>query len=398
MIRKHLIASLAALLFLGGAAQAQRRVITAPGQKAPDQLGKPDEKKPEPEPEPEVKKEEPKKKVPVKSEEKPVEAEKPPEPEKPLGPVIPKDERGASSSAAKKPDKTVVVAETQEVVYRKKVNKTIVTLHVRPAKPVPGKLTTFLFEIVKLLEVPDPALGDRAPEENAHLVATLKGGSHESRIRLHGLKDAGTYGMHFTAPEAGSYKIQVDQRLDNPEIGDVALSVEFVVGIGVATQMPVADEEDAQKARKGRSALKVIGNAKAGPGEKAEGPTEVMKELGRRWLDLQLALEEPKPTAGDLAAQAKAIAELVPKADGQVPMSMAINGKEFNLFVGQLADAVNELPALTADKGKAKAFMAKTETEMCLRCHAKYRFQITDDVSHWPKFEPKDPSEKKAHR
>ena len=35
--------------------------------------------------------------------------------------------------------------------------------------------------------------------------------------------------------------------------------------------------------------------------------------------------------------------------------------------------------------------MAKLDAEQCTRCHAKFRFQLTEDVSAWPKFTPKAP-------
>jgi hypothetical protein len=241
------------------------------------------------------------------------------------------------------------------------------------------------------------------PEENAALVVTVTPeakGALPSRVRLHALKDAGVYGMHLTASEAGAYRLELAQREAVKEIGESPLAAEFTVGIGVATAMPVAeDEESAQKGRKGRSALKVVGKQKdTAAVPKPEGPNDVMRELGRSWLRLQLAAEDPKASAVDLLAVAKTITETVPKADGRVPISQAIHGKEFDLFVGQLADAVNkDLPGLATDKQKTKT-LARIESDHCLRCHAKYRYRLTDDVSHWPTFEIKEPSESKGKR
>ncbi|MFN7133911.1 MAG: hypothetical protein ACK4N5_17680, partial [Myxococcales bacterium] len=283
-------------------------------------------------------------------------------------------------------------------------NKTVITLRVRPAQPQPGRPTTMLFEVAKVLDIPDPVIGDRAPVENANLVLTLTGSGKNATVvrqRLNPMRDAGIYGAHFTATEPGVYKLDLQQQLPgDAEIGDVAIAADFPLGIGVPTPAPAAEEEEST-GRKDRSrgrgragAVKSITERDQAP----EGVGDVMGQLGAAWLRLTDRLEDPKASAEELATHAKAIAELSGKVEGQVPVPMAMHGKEFNLYAGQLHDALKELPAQLADRAKVKATLTRVEQGTCLKCHARFRYQITDDVSSWPKFEPKDVRTKNARR
>ncbi len=318
--------------------------------------------------------------------------EAPAEPPKPQV-VVPVDERGVKKQ--EKAADAVPPPPAVETVYRKRLdNKTTVTLRVRPAQPEPGKLTTFLFEFSRILEIPDPVIGDRAPVENADFVLTLTGngkGAKPVRYRLNPLRDAGIYGTHFTTTEPGLYTLEVEQRLgEKKEIGEVAITGEFQVGIGVPTPPPSEEEEQpGQRTRRGRGrtgALKAISERDSA----ADVVGEVMGQLGTGWNELARKVEDPKATPEELAAIAKTLSELAGKVEGQVPVAQAMHGKEFNLYAGQLNDALKDLVTQLSDRNKVKASLVKVEQGVCLKCHTRFRYQITEDVSSWPKFEPKD--------
>lgn len=395
-LRTALLALAGAALLVPAPAAAQRRALT--GKPATSEAPAEEKKDPKGEAKPEEKKadaEDPAKKpAPAAAQPAPPAKEEPKreplaQPKKDLPPapptiLVPKDEQGAPKAEGKP---AVTAAKADEVLYRKKIDKTIVTLRVRPAKPVPGKSTTLMFEIVKLLAVPDPSLGDRVPLEKATLFATIgRDGAQATRYRLHPLVDAGIYGVHFTAPISGAYRIQLDQRLENAEIGDKPVSTEFVLGIGQDTAMQAAEEEAAVKTGRGRTALRVGDGAHG-------GAAQVMRALGDGWLALLHGLSNQN-TGVDLVGLARGLGEGSAKLAGQVPEALSSQRREFDALAGELATALKDLlPAVGTDATKARALMAKIETDQCARCHVKYRFQITDDVAAWPKFTPKAPKD-----
>jgi len=406
------LVALAAALLCPAALWAQRKVIAPPGSKPASTAT--DDKKAEPAKAPDAGPEEAAP-APAAKPVEPTPAAKPapaaePAPDAgpsrgPVGPVakdqpkkepppsqmlVPKDEQDAPKREVKS---TTTTSKADEAVYRRKIDKMSVTLRVQPAKPVPGRAVTLTFEIVKILTVPDPTLGDHLPLENALLLATVgkDGAGAPARYRLHALTDAGIYGTHFTASEAGLYRVGLEQRLVNAEIGDKALATDFVVGIGQDTPMPAAtEEESAVKAGRGRTALKT------NDGLSTEGAAALMRALGDQWLALAESLANPAAT-GDKVAAARALAEAEAKLAGQVPASMNGSRREFDTLATDLQAALKDLTAAVgagADKGSAA--MARIETEQCARCHVKFRYQIAEDVSGWPKFTPKAPREKEA--
>ncbi len=300
--------------------------------------------------------------------------------------LVPKDEQGQPEKAA---GRAVVAAEPQESVYRKKIDKNVIVLHVRPARPLPAQPVTLTVELQKLLPIPDPAIGDRAPVEGATVLATItrdgKGATPSSYL-FHPMSDSGVYGVRFSVPEHGRYKVEIAQRPGpNAEVAERPIGAEFVLGIGEATPMEASQEEGAIKAGKGRSALRVA------DAKHKEGPAELMRSLGEHWMALMRGLET-NLTLGELQGHAKAIAELAGKLPGQVPLSMAIDGREFDALAQQLAKSAAELPAVAGDRAGAKAQVTRMEQDLCLRCHTKFRFRIADELSSWPTFEPKAPS------
>lgn len=144
-----------------------------------------------------------------------------------------------------------------------------------------------------------------------------------------------------------------------------------------------------QRTRRGRgraSALRAISERDTA----ADAVSQVMSELGAEWFQLARKLDDPKTPAEELEKHAKAVAELSGKVTGQVPVSQAVHGKEFNVYAGQLQSALDGIVKQLSDRRKAKESLVKLEQGVCLKCHARFRYQITEDVSKWPKFQPKD--------
>jgi hypothetical protein len=307
------------------------------------------------------------------------------EPEKPQI-LLPKEELEAQQQAKAMPAVQVAAPPAREVIYRKKTEKAVVTMRVRPARPEPHRSATLVFEVVRLLTVPDPAVGFRKPLEGAVFFAELSlDGRSFGRYRLHPMKNAGTYGMHFTAPEAGIYRVALAQHLDNPEIGDVPVAADLLLGFGKETPMEAApdeEEEDVVQVRRGRHALRST-STKAR--EEPRGP--LMTELGERWMALTTALAAKDAKGEELQSHAQAIAGLSARVIAEAPSDPEA-AKEHGALAEGMA-SLAELPAKVADPAAARALMERTERDSCNRCHAKRRFHVTDDVGRWPQFEPK---------
>lgn len=310
-----------------------------------------------------------------------------PEPQKPQV-LLPKDELQARPQAEQA---QVAAPPSREVIYRKKVDKAVVTLRVRPAKPQPQRTATLVFEVAELLVVPDPLVGDRRPVEDGlfSLEVGLDGKSMR-RFRLHRMTNAGAYGTHVTVPEAGVYRLGLVQTLEKREIGTEPIQTEFLLGFGKETPMEeAADEEDddAVQVRRGRSALRVA-SAKA----TAAAP-DLMTELGEHWMALDTALGQKQPQFEELDRHAKALAELAPKLQTHLraPPASDADAKEREALAAGLAPLA-ELPEKIAKPAAARESMTETALGNCNRCHVKFRFKLTDDVSGWPKFAPKAPT------
>jgi hypothetical protein len=354
-------------LVLAAGAGAQRRPIAPPGVNAPAPVPKATAPAPE-----------------VTAGAAPGQQPVVPVPEPPAQPeqpelLVPDDELGAAR--APKQAAAAPVA-SREVVFRKRLDRHTVTLRVRPARPAPGRTATLVFEVAQLLQPPDPTFGPRRPLEQGDFVATFSlDGRTVGRRRLHPLENAGSYGLHFTAPAAGVYRVELAQRLEAPEIGAVPVTAEFLLGFGTDTpaQSASADEGDGVEVRRSRRTLRVVGARNDG------APPELMADLEERWLALRAALEEPQADPAELAAHAQALQELSarlrePRSSGQ--------SREF----GQLASTLEPVAALPASFGQPTAAlqaMDRLEFDSCTCCHARLRFRLTDDVGRWPEFGPR---------
>jgi hypothetical protein len=112
-----------------------------------------------------------------------------------------------------------------------------------------------------------------------------------------------------------------------------------------------------------------------------------MSDIGYHYLNLDAVLSRApsKSNQSDAAAEAKAISALFSQAKGLAPDG---SGSEFERL---LADATGLVDAVGSahDAKAAHAAYGKIESFGCDECHAKYRFEITEDLSSWPKFPQK---------
>lgn len=369
---------LAAALLVPCGALAQRRVVTPGGVKPPTE----EKKQPAPgdAPPSEAKPDEPRKAEPASEPPRPGAAAEKKEPAPAPTLLVPKDEQQAQAAAP-----AAKAAEADEALYRRRLDKVVVTLRVRPARPLPGKTTTLLFEVARLLAVPDATHGDRLPLEKGLLSASIgRDDAGLQRYRLHPLADAGLYGVHFVVAEAGAYRVRLEQQLENPEIGDEAVTADFVLGVGQETPMEAATEESALKTGRGRTALKAFDAVGGG------GAATAMRELGARWLELTQGLDAATAPGADLVALARAVGAAAGKLAGQAPAAFSSAKREFDTLATELQAALQALPA-AVEAGQGRAAAAQVEQNHCARCHVKFRHSLTDDLSAWPKFSPKPP-------
>ncbi len=256
------------------------------------------------------------------------------------------------------------------MVYRRNTKELSVTFRVRPAVPVPNRVATLLFEVSQ-------RRGDgEKPLEAAELIAQITPEGADAPMGsyvVHPLRASGLYGMHLTAPRSGVYRVQVAPRSRKP--GGPALAFEVQLGIGVPTPM------------QGEGTAPVESSASAALGD-------LMESLGDMWDELLSASREPNAKPAELTPIIKRIAQIPPKIVGQGRFPEAAQREEFDQLARKLGDRVTALPAVLGDPAKAKAEMLEIENTICLRCHTKFRFEITRDVKSWPQFQPAEPSTK----
>lgn len=256
-------------------------------------------------------------------------------------------------------------AEGQEMVYRRSVKDLAVTLRVRPGAPSPNRVATLLFE-----------LNHRAKVEldGSDLVAVVTSEGGEPSLGsfvVHSMRQPGLYGMHLTAPRAGVYRIQVSQRSRK---SGPAVSFDVQVGIGVPTPMPA--------------------ESAAAPSEPPPPVAlgDLMEGMGDLWDDLLNGLKDPHAKPAELTQLIKRIGQVPPKVVGQGRFPEGTPREEFDQLARKLGERVNGLAGMVNDPARAKAEVLDIENTVCLRCHTKYRFEITRDVKSWPQFQPVEPS------
>ncbi len=366
-----LSAVLLGTVLLADTAEARRPVV-APGQETPA--------KPPPPPPP------PPADAPATDASAPAAAAKPvqrkpagaPAEEAPKEPPKPVDFVDAAAVAA--PAEAAAPAELgphKELRHTKVSGDFVYVLAVRPGEPKAGDSVELFFKINEILPIPDPAYGDRKPLEGGKMTVRVSGGGLDRTYQVHELDDSGTYGAHFTAANQGVYRLQVE-RTDLRR----AQQVEFQVGVGVPTP-GVQKDAQATTPRRGRNGVtegvELVGVA----GPDAASIAGVMAELGRRWMEL--ARHAGTPAAADAAKAVREQAELMA---GKMPQMKGADVTEWEQLASSLVARAASFG--TGDRAAVLSAMQKTNDELCMRCHAKYRFQFADSVATWPDFSVKE--------
>lgn len=356
-------------VLFGGSAQAQgRRPVVAPGQQTAP--------KPPPPPRPGA--------------EFPAQQASPGAPGAPAAagaeaaPAVPLDfvDLGAVAGPRESAAAAAAANTEQELQFTKRNGNSVLVMQVNPDAPKPGAPVEVQLRLHEILPTPDPRYGDRKPVEKAKLIAAISGpGVPTRRYEVHPLGVPGRYGFHFTpAAASGLYKIAVE-RLD----GRRAQSTEFTLGVGVDTP-GIADRAEMEKRRRRISGSGVVEGIEKVlvPGPNEMRLSGVMKELGRRWMELD------RLAGTDAAADAAAkVREQAAKIAGKMPTVAGGSATEFDALAQTLAQRTESLEGHASDRQSLMSAMGEVQNEVCMRCHAMYRFQFADSVGTWPNFRVK---------
>lgn len=266
----------------------------------------------------------------------------------------------------------------EERIISKRTGDYAVQLTLRPGDPKPGRLLEIQIEVARVPDFPDPVYGDRVPVNDANLVVQLApaladvAGGKSKIYRAHLVSEGGVYGVHTIPETAGIYAVAI-----SPRTGP-GPKVSFDIGVGV----PMATE--AGEGKKGASRRPAAG---AGGGRmvvSSVGPKTEMREIGERWGLLETMAGTGSLALAGAQGEAKAIAALFGKAKSKPPKS-ANPADELNEMLDGSAAAFTAIAAVT-DAKQLPALVAATE-QSCMKCHVKYRWEMTRDLSRWPKFD-----------
>lgn len=300
----------------------------------------------------------------------------------PAAPAAPLDFVDAGAVTNQREEAQAVVSTTQELRFTKRVGNTVLVMQVSPELPMASAPVEAQFRLHDILPTPDPRYGDRRPVEKAKMVAVVAGPKGSSRrFQVHPLGVPGSYGVHFTpADGTGLYKITVE-RID----GRRTVSTEFPLGVGIETP-GVADRAEMEKRRRRVSGTGVVeGIEKVGvPGADDSRLTGVMRELGRRWMELDRVAGTPE--AAEAAAKVR---EQAAKIAGKTPSITGASSTEFDALANTLTERLAALEEKATDKNGLMSSMEQIQNESCMRCHSKYRHQFADSVTTWPDFRVK---------
>ncbi len=282
----------------------------------------------------------------------------------------------------------------REALLQKKLERYLLVLHVRPEQPLPGALLQLTFDLYTRQPAIDPTFGDdREPLAGQELFVTvqdLERNQIHSRHRLLPLAEPGTYGMHTTLMESGLYRLDLSQSAEVQGKSAAPLKADFTIGVGVPTPASrAADSEssDYVQPRRGKVALRSIQAGGGSQGQGARSAQPLMRELGARWLALSGSMSVASEPAQRSSA-AEAIAALAERTAKEPPSGLGAGAEEYGALAAELAGATQQLPSAAAEPAKGRAAMEQLELASCAKCHAKFRFKATGDLSKWPAAAP----------
>jgi outer membrane biosynthesis protein TonB len=309
-------------------------------------------------------------------------APKAPEPKVAAAPEAPK---------APPPDLPERVIEKKDVDYLYK-------LTLRPGSLKPNRVANAKFDIGKNLDTPDPITGDTGPVKSAHPIAKVKAPDVQKGKKIEtGATttymlwpggNPGEYGLHFTPTSDGVYEVTVSgaEVKGADDAGPKSFSATFKLGVGTA----VAETEQSTGVATKRTARRPVGGDDESGDSKIE---KLMGQIGQRYLDLDGMLNRPpaKGPQGDAAAEARAIAALFAQVKGLSPSNKHSDSSEFDRLVDAASSQLEVVASAAEAKDRAgpRSALRDLETQTCDRCHAKFRYDVTDDVSTWPSFQQK---------
>ncbi|MEK7468605.1 MAG: YHS domain-containing protein [Planctomycetota bacterium] len=116
---------------------------------------------------------------------------------------------------------------------------------------------------------------------------------------------------------------------------------------------------------------------------------EVMRRFGRHWEEIRVELLREKPDAAAIRASASRIED----ERKRLPLfELHVNNQEKPEFVKYGEDLKGPLAELAKlaerrDFGAVRALQRAQETESCVKCHLKFRWDVVRDLSRFPRVE-----------
>jgi hypothetical protein len=286
-----------------------------------------------------------------------------------------------------------VAPEPEERIIEKRDADYVLRLTLRPGNVKTNHVAQADVEIIRTLQIPDPVTGDQMPITGIQPVATVKppepppgkGQPPQSpsvSYLLWPATNPGVYNFHFTPTEDGIYEVTIagSEAAKSGEEESDARAFKATYRIGVGTAAAQTEQSQGGTAIR-RTSRRPIGGDSVGEREKRL--IKFMRELSDHFLALDAGSK-------DAAADAHSIALILAQTKGLAPEQSGGDATEYDKLTTRAAAAFDEYAtAVGVKNAKTHPSLETLESVGCTQCHAKYRFQITDELSAWPKFSQK---------
>ena len=305
----------------------------------------------------------------------------------------------APDAGVRPESKAVVTAPPPRPAVRsipRKVGDILYVLKVKPGAPEPGDMVEFLLDVVQMAPVPHPVYGDRIPMSGMKLtvkVAHEKAPDAPVRYQVQPFGDVGTYGFHYTPDNIGTYLIAFSVLAEGRDQSDVKFSIP--VGIwplpADADRGDVIDEGKGLKGEKRGMGMTLPVGPVAPEGSVSQSSSQdavaaIMSKLGRLWMFIGKSISgERKLDLNGVAREVEFVPTLTAKLKPLGP-DQSPSKQEYEGLLDSLASASKEISAAAkaSDAAKVEKLYNAATYNSCTRCHLKYRFRTTDDLSKYP--------------